>query len=37
MDAGRGAYDAKKAMNRTLGLLLIESQMLAFMLAAMAV
>jgi hypothetical protein len=31
------AYEAKKAMNKTLGLLLIESQMLAFTLAAIAV
>jgi hypothetical protein len=36
-DAGRGTYEAKNAMNKTLGLLLIESQMLALMLAAMAV
>jgi len=36
MRAEMAAYEAKNAMNKTLGLLLIESQMFAFMLAAMA-
>jgi hypothetical protein len=36
MKAGKKAYEAKNAINKTLGLLLIESQILAFTLLAMA-
>jgi len=33
--SGKKSYDAKKAMNKTLGLLLIESQIDIFMLPTM--